>query len=147
MNLALAAALPAGSAAIAQETYADAEFTPPKLAERTLHRRAVEAVIWAMPAVNFERMLQAAKANGASPSQVVCWSRPVNAKNQTLTPNPDTIYFNPFYDTSAGPVVLEIRPAEGVNHWHHRRRVGDQVRLPKSVSPSRRQARGSVRLT
>ena len=36
----------------------------------------------------------------------------MNWKNQTLTPNPDTIYFNPFYDTTAGPVVVEIPPAD-----------------------------------
>jgi hypothetical protein len=88
-------------------------FTPAQLAERTLHRRAVETVIWGMPAVNFERMLQAAIDNGAVPNQVVYWSRPVNWKDQTLTPNPDTIYFNPFYDTTSGPVVLEIPPAAG----------------------------------
>lgn len=57
-------------------------------------------------------MLQAAADRGAKLNQVVYWSRPVNAKNQTLTPNPDTIYFNPFYDTSKGPVVVEIPPAD-----------------------------------
>jgi hypothetical protein len=88
-------------------------FTPAQLAERALHRRAVEAVIWGMPAVNFDRMLQAAIANGAKPNQMVYWSKPVNWKDQTLTPNPDTIYFNPFYDTRTGPVVIEIPPAEG----------------------------------
>ena len=82
------------------------------LTKRTLERRAVEAVIWGMPAVNFERMLQEAIRNGAASNQVVYWSRPVNWKDQTLTPNPDTIYFNPFYDTTAGPVVLEIPPAD-----------------------------------
>jgi len=92
-------------------TKSESPFTPAQLRERTLHRRAVEAVIWGMPAVNFERMLQAAVAAKAGPNQVVYWSRPVNWKNQTLTPNPDTIYFNPFYDTSRGPVVLEIPPA------------------------------------
>ncbi len=77
-----------------------------------VHRRAVEAVIWGMPAVNFDLMLQAAIANGAKANQLVYWSRPVNSKNQTLTPNPETIYLNPFYDTHEGPVVLEIPPAE-----------------------------------
>ena len=67
-----------------------------ELAERSMHRRAVEAVVWGMPAVNYERMLRAALANGAKANQVVYWSRPVNWKNQTLTPNPDTIYLNPF---------------------------------------------------
>lgn len=76
-----------------------------------IHRRAVEAVIWGIPAVNFDLMLQAAIANGAQMNQIVYWSRPVNWKDQTLTPNPDTIYFNPFYDTSNGPMVLEIPAA------------------------------------
>jgi len=86
-------------------------FTPAQLAERALHRRAVEAVIWGMPAVNYERMLQAARDSGAKANQIVYWSEPVNGKNQTLTPNPDTIYLNPFYDTTHGPVVVEIPPA------------------------------------
>jgi len=88
------------------------EFSPAELAQRSLERRAVEAVIWGMPAVNYERMLQAAAGHGAKPNQVVYWSKPVNEKNQTLTPNPDTIYLNPFYDTSDGPIVVEIPPAD-----------------------------------
>lgn len=87
-------------------------FSPEELHHRAVERRAVEAVIWGMPAVNYERMLQAAAEHGAKLNQVVYWSRPVNAKNQTLTPNPDTIYLNPFYDTSKGPVVVEIPPAD-----------------------------------
>jgi len=83
------------------------------VAARQIERRAVEAVIWGMPAVNYERLVQAASANGAKPNQIVYWSQPVNGKNQTLTPNPDTIYLNPFYDTTSGPVVLEIPPTEG----------------------------------
>ncbi|MEK7949209.1 DUF1254 domain-containing protein [Luteolibacter soli] len=87
-------------------------FTEEQLVERSIQRRAVEAVIWGMPTVNYERMLQAATENGAKLNQVVYWSRPVNSKNQTLTPNPDTIYLNPFYDTSKGPVVVEIPPRD-----------------------------------
>jgi hypothetical protein len=87
-------------------------YSAEELHRRAVERRAVEAVIWGMPAVNYERMLQAAVANGARLNQVVYWSRPVNWKNQTLTPNPDTIYLNPFYDTSNGPVVVEIPPAD-----------------------------------
>ena len=41
-------------------------------------------------------------------------SRPVNWKNQTLTPNPDSIYFMTFVNTrTAGPLVIDIPPAEG----------------------------------
>lgn len=86
---------------------------PAEIADRALHRRAIEAVIWGMPAVNFELMRrQMAKLGGAA-NQVVFWSRPVGWKNQTLTPNPDTIYFMPFFDTTdVGPVVMEIPPAD-----------------------------------
>ncbi len=87
-------------------------FTAEELKTRAIERRAVEAAIWGIPAVNYERMLKAARDNGAKLNQVVYWSKPVNAKNQTLTPNPDTIYLNPFYDTTEGPVVVEIPPAD-----------------------------------
>src|SRR6201996_1655995 len=80
--------------------------------DRLLRSRAVEAVIWGMPVVNTDLMLQEALKAGAKPNDIVFWSRPVNWKNQTLTPNPDAIYLNPFYDTSKGPVVVEIPPAD-----------------------------------
>jgi len=87
------------------------DFSKQEVNQRTIEPRAVEAVIWGMPAVNYERMLQEGIRNGAAPNQVVYWSRPVNWKDQALTPSPATIYFNPFYDTTAGPVVLEIPAA------------------------------------
>jgi hypothetical protein len=90
-------------------------FTAAELAERALHRRAVEAVVWGIPAVNYELMLREATSNGAKLNQIVYWSKPVNEKNQTLTPNPDTIYFNPFYDTTNGPIVLDLPPADENN--------------------------------
>ena len=86
---------------------------PAEIADRALHRRAIEAVIWGMPAVNYELMRRQMVKLGGAPNQVVFWSRPVSWKNQTLTPNPDTIYFMPFFDTKdVGPVVLEIPPAD-----------------------------------
>ena len=86
------------------------------LASRAIERRAVEAVIWGMPAVNYELMYQAAVRAKASFNQIVYWSRLPDWKNQTLTPNPDAIYLMPFINTKdAGPMVLEIPPAdEGV---------------------------------
>jgi hypothetical protein len=86
---------------------------PADIADRALHRRAIEAVIWGMPAVNFELMRRQMVKLGGAPNQIVLWSRPVGWKNQTLTPNPDTIYFMPFFDTTdVGPVVLEVPPAD-----------------------------------
>ncbi len=91
-------------------------FTATELAERTLHRRAVEAVIWGMPAVNAELMFQAMRDAKADFNQVVYWSQPVSWKNQTLTPNPDPIYLMPFFNTKdAGPIVLDIPPTDGEN--------------------------------
>jgi hypothetical protein len=91
-------------------------FTPAQLAERALHRRAVEAVIWGMPAVNAQLMIDAVKKSGGDFNQIVYWSRPLTWKNQTLTPNPNTIYVFPFYNTKdVGPMVLEIPPADGEN--------------------------------
>ena len=86
---------------------------PAEIADRALHRRAIEAVIWGMPAVNYELMRRQMLKVGGAPNQVVFWSRPVGWKNQTLTPNPDTIYVMPFLNTKdVGPVVLEIPPAD-----------------------------------
>jgi len=87
---------------------------PTDLAERAVHRRAVEAVIWGMPAVNYDLMLQAMvrEVKGAF-NQIAYWSRLPDWKIQTLTPNPDAIYFTPFTNTrDVGPVVLEIPPAD-----------------------------------
>ena len=85
------------------------------LAERAIHRRAVEAINWGMPAVDFDLMLQAmiTSAKG-QPNQIVYWSRLPDWKIQTLTPNPDVIYLKPFFNTKdSGPMVLEIPPATG----------------------------------
>jgi hypothetical protein len=79
---------------------------------RQLESRAVEAVIWGMPAVNFDLMREAALKAKATDNQVVYWSRLPDWKNQTLTPNPDSIYLMPFYDVKNGPVVLEIPPTD-----------------------------------
>jgi hypothetical protein len=83
-------------------------------AESWLHGRAVQAVLWGMPAVNTDLMLQemltktAAKVN-----QVVYWGRPLDWRNQTLTPNPDAIYFMVFFDTQdAGPIVIDVPPGD-----------------------------------
>ncbi|MBW9091910.1 DUF1254 domain-containing protein [Rhizobium wenxiniae] len=82
------------------------------LERQAVHRRAVEAVVWGLPAVNFELMYQAATQSGGGWNEIVYWSRPLTWMNQTLTPNPDTIYLMSFFNTmKVGPVVLEIPPA------------------------------------
>jgi hypothetical protein len=105
----------AALAFICAETTAGAQaqnLSTEDLANREIHRRAVEAVIWGMPAVNFELLVQAMVQAKGSWNQIVHYSRLPDWKNQTLTPNPETIYFLPFYNTKdAGPIVVDIPPA------------------------------------
>jgi hypothetical protein len=83
-----------------------------ELQRPTIERRAVEAVNWGLPAVNYDRMVQAMLGAKGAFNQIAYWSGFSDWKNQTLTPNPDTIYFKPFFDTKVvGPIVLEIPPA------------------------------------
>ena len=92
----------------------ETSLSPSELAERTVHRRAVEAVIWGMSAVNTDLMYQAMvrEAKGEF-NQIAYWSGLTDWKIQTLTPNPDAIYFSPFFNTKdVGPVVIEIPPAD-----------------------------------
>src|SRR6188474_786013 len=94
---------------------AESRLTSEQLVRNAIHRRAVEAVIWGMPAVNTDLMYQAmAREVKGGWNQIVYWSRLLDWKNQTLTPNPDAIYLMPFFNTAqAGPMVIEIPPADG----------------------------------
>jgi hypothetical protein len=96
------------------ESITELTFSAAELAERTIHRRAVEAVMWGMPVVNYHLMYQEmVNRTKGSFNQVLYWSRLLDWKNQTLTPNPDVIYLMPFFNTKdAGAVVLEIPPAD-----------------------------------
>jgi hypothetical protein len=83
------------------------------LARRAVERRAVEAVIWGMPVVNYDLMLQEMLKAGGKVNRVIYWGRPLDWRNQTLTPNPDTLYFMTFLNTKdVGPIVIEVPPAD-----------------------------------
>jgi hypothetical protein len=88
---------------------------PSESARKALERRAIEAINWGMPAVNYDVMLQAMiERVGGRPNQVLYWSGLPGWRNQTLTPNPEVIYAMPFFNTrDVGPMVLEIPPADG----------------------------------
>lgn len=88
------------------------DLSPTELQKRAIERRAVEAAIWGMPAVNTDLMRQEmlTKTPGKI-GQVIYWGKPLDWHNQTLTPNPDTLYFMTFFDTKDGPVVLDFPPA------------------------------------
>lgn len=98
----------AGTLAAAQDTsLSDVE-------RAAVERRAVEAMVWGMPAANYDLMRQQMLDNtGAKANQVVYWGRPLDWMNQTLTPNPDTLYFMVFFETHDGPIVLDLPAANG----------------------------------
>ena len=89
-------------------------LTPDDLVRRSVERRAVEAAIWGMPVVNYDLMLQEmlTKTEGKV-NQVIYWGKPLDWHNQTLTPNPDTIYFMAFFNTKdVGPIVIDVPSAD-----------------------------------
>jgi len=108
---------PAGSAtpeAANANTPAADPPTAARLGERLAKSRAIEAVIWGMSAVNTDLMRQEMlrKTTGKE-NQMLFWSRPADDNNRTLTPNPDCIYFLPFFNTKdVGPMVIELPPAD-----------------------------------
>ena len=75
LALLLAAALP--SVTVAQESIHD----------RMFHSRAVEAVVWAMPLLNFKGFRDGHAAAGVGPNDVAYYSQIQNWKFQTATPN------------------------------------------------------------
>src|SRR5882757_9150859 len=92
--LSAAAVLGINASAFAQN------LSPEDILRRTVERRAIEAVIWGMPAVNYDLMYQAmVRETKGDFNQIVYWSRLPDWKNQTLTPNPDAIYLMPFFNT------------------------------------------------
>ena len=96
-------------ATISQASFAQTP-TPEQLAQLAIERRAVEAAIWGMPVVNYDLMLQEMLTKTAGKvNQMIYWGRPLDWRNQTLTPNPDTLYFMAFFNTGdVGPIVIEI---------------------------------------
>src|SRR5262245_51055613 len=66
-----------------------------------------------MPAVNYDLMLQQMlMRTPGKVNQVIYWGRPLDWKNQTLTPNPDALYFMVFFNTKDGPIVLDLPPGD-----------------------------------
>ncbi|MDR7147969.1 DUF1254 domain-containing protein [Rhizobium sp. BE258] len=84
-----------------------------EITDREIERKAVQAVVWGMPAVNYDLMRQEMlNKTPGKVGQVIYWGEPLDWKNQTLTPNPDALYFMAFFDTKDGPFVLDLPAAE-----------------------------------
>ena len=103
MNFAVLSIVAAATAASARGARAQ------QIAQRTIERNAVEAVIWGLPAVSYERMYQALRTANGGPNQVVYWSHLSDWKNQTLWAHSDAVNLLAFIDTKdVGPMVVEV---------------------------------------
>lgn len=78
------------------------------LTDRTIHRRAVEATIWAMPLMNAAGMRQAYRDAGVYNNEVGYFATIQDWNLQVATPNNTTPYIGAFFNVEEGPVVVEI---------------------------------------
>jgi len=85
-------------------------LTSEELTARTVHRRAVDAVIWGQPIVSFDAMRQAYFRDAkARYNDIIWWPNGAGWKNQSLTVNTSVRYIYFFFNTkNDGPVVLEL---------------------------------------
>ena len=88
--------------------------------EQSLHNkmlefRATEAIVWAMPLLNFKHIRDGMEAVGVKTGDIAYNSKIQDWKFQVATPNNTTPYITFFYNIENGPVVIEIPPsADGV---------------------------------
>ena len=88
-------------------------FTSKELASRTVYRRAVDAVIWGVPAVTLDMMRQAYFRDAkASYNDIVWWPKGAGWKNQSLDVDTSVRYLYIFSNTkNDGPIVLDLPAA------------------------------------
>ncbi len=85
------------------------------LQDRMFQFRATEAVIWAMPLLNFKQIRKGQRALGVNYNDIAYHSKMQDWRFQTATPNNTTPYVDFFWNVKNGPIVIEIPPsADGV---------------------------------
>jgi hypothetical protein len=107
-------------AALTASTVLAAAVTPAQAQKQTVHdrmthHRAIDAVVWAMPLMNFKQFRDGHKDLGVGYNDIAYNSKIQGWRFQTATPNNTTPYVNFFWTIADGPMVVEIpRSAEGV---------------------------------
>ena len=81
------------------------------ISERVMHYRAIDAVVWAMPLLNFKQFRDGHKALGVNQNDIAYHTKIQDWKFQTATPNNTTPYVNFFWNIEDGPIVIEIPPS------------------------------------
>jgi hypothetical protein len=83
--------------------------------DRMTYHRAIDALVWAMPLLNFKQFRDGHRAIGVEYNDIAYHTQVQDWRFQTATPNNTTPYVNFFWNIKDGPVVIEIPPsAEGV---------------------------------
>ncbi|MDN3717693.1 DUF1254 domain-containing protein [Vibrio breoganii] len=87
--------------------------------EKRFNRRALEAGIWIMPQVMYERMAQVAFDTFGNEDKrnntVYYYERPMTAEAAMVTGNNNSPYVHTYHNIADGPVVVEIPPATDSN--------------------------------
>ena len=79
--------------------------------QRMTHYRAIDAVVWAMPLMNFKFYRDALADAGVGPNNVGYYSKVQDWRFQTATPNNTTPYILAHWTIKDGPIVVEIPAA------------------------------------
>lgn len=83
-----------------------------KLKDELVYQRAVQAYLWALPALNMYGMKEGSeKTFGKGYNVLPIWKDRLNAKTLVTTPNSDVIYAMGYLDLKEdGPMVIEVPP-------------------------------------
>jgi len=79
--------------------------------EKILHSRSIEALVWAMPLLNFNQYRKGNEAIGVKLNHIGYYGKMQDWKFQTATPNNTTPMVNFFWNLKDGPIVIEIPKA------------------------------------
>jgi hypothetical protein len=90
---------------------ADYNISELNIHDRMLHHRAVDAVVWAMPLMNFKFYRDALIDAGVDRNDVGYFSKIQDWKFQTATPNNTTPYILAHWTVKNGPIVVEVPPS------------------------------------
>ena len=75
------------------QSYAEEET----ISERLQHHRAIDAVVWAMPLLNFKQFRDGHRDLGVNYNDIAYYSKVQDWRFQTATPNNTTPYINFFW--------------------------------------------------
>lgn len=82
---------------------------PYEISVKLIYSRALQSMIWGLPAVSYDLIYQAFLTAGGAYNQIAYSTKPGHYKNQLLTPNADAVFALPIFNTKiSGPLVLEI---------------------------------------